>query len=83
MDSADRRLRPVKQKPLGYKHLHPSCIMDFRERAAIFDHTVWGALSPTHTSRAPGFATQDHARARDSNAAQGNAQDMEATSANL
>ncbi len=31
---------------------------------------------------APGFATQDHDPARDSNAAQGNAQDMEATSAN-
>ncbi len=33
-----------------------------------------GALSPPHTlrpSRAPGFATQDHAQARDSNAAQG------------
>ncbi len=29
---------------------------DFRERAAIFDHTVRGALSPPHTSRAPGFA---------------------------
>ncbi len=56
---------------------------DFRERAAIFDHTVRGALSPPHTSRAPGFATQDHAQARVSNAAQGNTQDMEATSANL
>jgi hypothetical protein len=56
---------------------------DFRERAAIFDHTVRGALSPPHTSRAPGFAAQDHARARDSNAAQGNTQDMEATLANL
>jgi hypothetical protein len=55
---------------------------DFRERAAIFDHTVRGALSPPNTSRAPGFATQDHAQARDSNAAQGNTQDMEATSAN-
>ncbi len=55
----------------------------FRERAAIFDHTVRGALSPSHTSRAPAFATQDHARARDSNAAQGNTQDTEATSANL
>ena len=57
--------------------------VDFRVRAAIFDHTVRGALSPPHTSRAPGFATQDHARARDSNAAQGNTQDMEATLANL
>ncbi len=55
----------------------------FRERAAIFYHTVRGALSPPHTSRAPGFATQDHAQARDSNAAQGNTQDMEATSGNV
>ncbi len=37
---------------------------DFRERAAIFDHTVRVALSPPHTSKAPGFATQDHAQAR-------------------
>ncbi len=56
---------------------------DFRERAAIFDHTVQGAFSPPHTSRAPGFATQDHAQARDSNAVQGNTQAMEATFANL
>ncbi len=55
---------------------------DFRERAAIFDHNLRGALSPPHTSRAPGFATQDQASARDSNAAQGNTQDMEATLAN-
>ncbi len=34
----------------------------------MFDHTVRGALSPPHTSRAPGFATQDHAQAQDSNA---------------
>ncbi len=26
---------------------------DFRERAAIFDHTVRGALSAPHTSRRP------------------------------
>ncbi len=52
---------------------------DFRERTAMFDHTVWGALSPPHTSRALGFTTQDHALARESNAAQGNTQDMEAT----
>jgi hypothetical protein len=58
-------------------------LIDFRERAAIFDHTVRGALSPPHTSRALGFATQDYARARVSNAAQGNSQDMEATLANL
>ncbi len=57
--------------------------VDFRERAAIFDHTVRGAVSPPHNSKALGFATQDHARARDSNAAQGNTQDIEATSANL
>ena len=56
---------------------------DFRERAAILDHTVRGTLSTLHNSTAPGFATQDHARARDSNAVQGNTQYMEATSANL
>ncbi len=54
----------------------------FLERAAILDHTVQDALSPPHTSRAPGLATQDRAQAR-TNAAQGNTQDMEATSANL
>jgi hypothetical protein len=59
------------------------CIGDFRERAAMFDHTVRGALSRPHNSRAPGSATLDHARVRDSNAAQGNTQDMEATSVNL
>ncbi len=42
--------------------------IDFRERAATFNHGVRGALSPPHTSRAPGYATQDHARGRDSNA---------------
>ncbi len=56
-------------------------ILDFRERAAIFDHTVRGDRS--HTSRASGFSTQDRAQARDSNAARGNFQDMEATLANL
>ncbi len=61
----------------------PSAAPDFRERAAIFDRTARGALSTPHTSRAPGFATQDHAQARDSNAAQSNTQDIEATSANL
>ncbi len=49
-----------------------ACQIDFRERGAIFDHTVRGALSPPHTSRAPGFGTKDQASARDSNAAQGN-----------
>ena len=48
----------------------------------LFTYTR-GILSPPHTSRAPGFASQDHAQARDSNAAQGNTQDMEATLANL
>ncbi len=56
---------------------------EFRDRVAMFDHTVRGALSPPHTERAPGFATQDHAQARDLNAAQGNTQVTEATSANL
>ncbi len=41
---------------------------NFRERAAILDYTVRGALSPPQTSRAPSFATQEHARMRDSNA---------------
>ncbi len=36
-----------------------------------------------HLKAAGIFATQDHAKARDSNAAQGNTQDMEATSASL
>jgi hypothetical protein len=35
----------------------PNMIFDFRERAAIFVQTVRAALSPPHTSRAPGFAT--------------------------
>jgi hypothetical protein len=55
----------------------------FREFAAIFYHNVRGALSPPHTSSAPGFAAQDHARVQDSNAAQGDTQDMEATLVNL
>ncbi len=45
---------------------------DFRERAAMFDHTVRGALSPPHPTSVSGFATQDHAQVRDSNAAEGN-----------
>jgi hypothetical protein len=57
--------------------------LEFCEHAAIFDHTVRGALSPPHTSRALGFVTQDHAQARDSSAAQSNTRDMKATSANL
>ncbi len=56
---------------------------NFRERAVIFDHTVRGAFSPPQASKAPGFATQDHAQARDLNAAQGNTQDMEANLKNL
>ncbi len=56
---------------------------DFRDCAVIVDHTVQGALPPPRTSsRTPGFATQDLAQARDSNAAQCNNQDMEATSVN-
>ncbi len=58
-------------------------LCDFCERAAILDHTYQGALSPPHISRTPGFATKDQASARDSNAAQGDTQDMEAASANL
>ncbi len=60
-----------------------TCTMYLIRFAAIFNHTLRGALSPPHTSRAPGFATQDRDQARDSNAAQGNTQDVEATSANL
>jgi hypothetical protein len=55
----------------------------FRVRAAnhLRPHCSGCPFYP-HTSRAPpGFATQDHAQARDSNAARGNTQDMEATSA--
>ncbi len=37
----------------------------------------------TRISMAPGFAAQDHAQARDPNAAQGNAHDMDAIAANL
>ena len=40
-----------------------------------FDHTVRGALSPPHTSRALGSTPQGHARDRDSRAALGNPQD--------
>jgi hypothetical protein len=58
-------------------------LSDFRERAAILDHTIRGALSPPNTSRVPGSATQCHAQARDSNAAQGNTQDRKATLAYL
>ncbi len=53
--------------------------------SSTFDHTVRGALSAPSTSRAqaPGFATQDRAKVRDSNAAKDNTQDMEANSENL
>ncbi len=71
----------VRSMP-AYQHTVAARI-DFRERAAILDHTVRGVLSPPYTSRALGFATQDHAQARDSNAAQGNTQDMKATLAIL
>ncbi len=47
----------------------------FRARAALFDHTVRGALSPPHNSRALGSVTQGHARDRDLRAALGNPQD--------
>ncbi len=62
---------------LGCEGLH------FRVRAIIFDHTVQDAISPTNTSRAPGFATQECDRVQDSNAAPGNTQDIEATPAFL
>jgi hypothetical protein len=56
---------------------------DIHERSDILNQTIRCALSAPHTSRAPGFATQDIAQARHSNAALGNNQDMEATSVNL
>jgi hypothetical protein len=56
---------------------------DSRERAAILDHTARDDLSLPRTSRLPSFVTQHHTQARDSNAAQGNTQHMEATSKNL
>jgi hypothetical protein len=46
-----------------------------------FSTTPVGVPLPPHTSRAPGFATQDHSLVRDSIAAQGITQDMESTSA--
>ncbi len=49
--------------------------------AAIFDHNVQGVLFHLHTSEAPGFATQDHDEERDLDAATGNSQDRQATSA--
>jgi hypothetical protein len=43
----------------GYIDVYDSgCIFVFVQP---FDHTVRGALSPPHTSRAPGSATQGHA----------------------
>ncbi len=71
----------TRAEPPPPPSLDPS--LHVRVRAAILDHTVPEALSPPHASRAPGSATQDHAQARASNAAQGNTQEMEATSANL
>ncbi len=62
------------------QHMKKFYLGDFRVPAAFF---VRGALSRPHTSRAPGFACQKHAQARDSDAAQGNAQGMEATLATL
>ncbi len=78
----------LEEKILKFISSSSSQNFDFHERAAIFDHTVWSALSLPHTSRAPGFklATQDHTQARDSNAAPGNTQDdgdLEATLADL
>ncbi len=35
---------------------------DFRVHAALLDHTVLGALSPPHTSRALGWTTQRQAQ---------------------
>ncbi len=48
--------------------------------AAVLIRTLPEALSPSHTSRGQGSATQDRARARGSNAAQVKTQDMEANS---
>ncbi len=56
---------------------------DFRVRTAILDCTIRDALSPPQTERALGFAAQDHTQVQDSNAAQGNIQEMETTSVNL
>ncbi len=42
---------------------------DFRVRVDFIDHIVRGALSPPHTSRALGSATQGHAQDRDLRAA--------------
>ncbi len=55
----------------------------FRARAVFLDHLIPGALPPSHTSKAPGNSTQEHAQAQDFNTTQGRTQDMEATSANL
>jgi hypothetical protein len=48
--------------------------MDFRVRAALFDHTVRGALSPPHTQGA-GIRNTGTARDRDLRAVLGNPQD--------
>ncbi len=43
--------------------------------AALFDKMVWGALSPSHISKALGSASQGHAWDRDSRVALGSTQD--------
>ncbi len=71
----------VSVQPLSTPAL--ATLQHFCYRPAIIDHTVRATFSTPHASRATEFATQDHARARNSNAAQGNTKDTEATSANL
>ncbi len=44
----------VHARARAHTHTHH----DFHERAAIFDHTLRGALSPPHTSRAPEFVPE-------------------------
>ncbi len=94
---SDRKMRigeilKALHNTVWFRHRMQHEQSDFRERATIFDHTVpnsvvvpsRGVLSPPHTPReGVGLTTQDHARSRDSNAAQGNIQDMEATLPNL
>ena len=68
-----------------------SWLVDFSNHKATtifvsqpFLTTLFGLPYPLHTPQGRrGLATQDRARARDSNTAQGDTQDMEATLANL
>ncbi len=77
-----REAHEAVKAPLG-THIAETAETDFRERAAIFDHNCSGCPFPSPHLKGARLRNAGPRPSRDSNAAKGNTQDMDATLANL